>query len=63
MQQVELHDYARQLWEAHGAKAIAEAAQKASSSDYAFGLTCCFNKILTKIIIALTAQALGGTHV
>ena len=30
MQQVELHDYARRLWEAHGAKAIAEAAQKAS---------------------------------
>jgi hypothetical protein len=23
----------------------------------------CFNKILTKIIITLTAQALGGTHV
>jgi hypothetical protein len=33
MQQVELHDYARQLWEAHGPKAIAEAAQKASSFE------------------------------
>ena len=29
MQAVEIHDYARQLWEAHGLKAIAEAALKA----------------------------------
>ena len=33
MQEVELHDYARQLWDAHGAKAIAEAAQKASAFE------------------------------
>ena len=31
MQTAEIHDYARQLWEAHGLKAIAEAAQKARS--------------------------------
>jgi hypothetical protein len=29
MKESEIHDYARQLWEAHGAKAVAEAAQKA----------------------------------
>jgi hypothetical protein len=29
MREAEIHDYARQLWEAHGAKAVAEAAQKA----------------------------------
>ena len=33
MQAVEIHDYARQLWEAHGLKAIAEAAQKARSFE------------------------------
>ena len=33
MQTVEIHDYARQLWEAHGLKAIAEAAQKARSFE------------------------------
>jgi len=33
MQEVELHDYARRLWDAHGAKAIAEAAQKASAFE------------------------------
>ena len=29
----ELHDYARQLWDLHGPKAIAEAAQKASDFE------------------------------
>jgi len=29
MHEVEIHDYARQLLEAHGARAVAEAAQKA----------------------------------
>lgn len=29
MREMEIHDYARQLLEAHGAKAIAEAAQNA----------------------------------
>jgi hypothetical protein len=33
MQTVEIHDYARQLWKAHGLKAIAEAAQKARSFE------------------------------
>ena len=33
MQAVEIHYYARQLWEAHGLKAIAEAAQKAKSFE------------------------------
>ena len=33
MQTLELHDYARQLWEAHGLKAIAEAAQKARTFE------------------------------
>jgi hypothetical protein len=33
MQTVEIHDYARQLWEAHGLKAIAEAAQRARSFE------------------------------
>ncbi len=28
IQEIDIHDYARQLLEAHGAKAIAEAAQK-----------------------------------
>ncbi len=31
MQEMEIQDYARQLFEAHGDKAIAEAAQKARS--------------------------------
>ena len=30
MSETAIHDYARQLWEAHGGRAIAEAAQKAS---------------------------------
>lgn len=30
MTEVEIYDYARRLFEAHGAKAIADAAQKAS---------------------------------
>jgi hypothetical protein len=29
MQEIEIHDYARQLLEAHGDKAVAEAAQRA----------------------------------
>ena len=29
MQALEIHDFARQLWEAHGPEAIAEAAKKA----------------------------------
>ena len=29
MQEIDIHDYARQLLEAHGGKAIAEAAQRA----------------------------------
>jgi hypothetical protein len=33
MREMEIHDYARQLLEAHGAKAIAEAAQKAVSLE------------------------------
>jgi hypothetical protein len=33
MQQVEIHDYARQLLEARGAQAIAEAAQKATKFE------------------------------
>jgi len=33
MQAVEVQEYARRLWEAHGSKAIAEAAQKASAFD------------------------------
>ncbi len=33
MQEVEIHDYARQLWEAHGLKAIAEAARKATAFE------------------------------
>ena len=33
MQEVEIHDYARQLLEAHGAKAVAEAAQKACAFE------------------------------
>jgi hypothetical protein len=31
MREIEIHDYARQLLEAHGAQAIAEAAQNAIS--------------------------------
>jgi len=33
MQQVEIHDYARQLLEAHGGRAIVEAAQKATKLE------------------------------
>ena len=33
MREIEIHDYARQLLEAHGARAIAEAAQKAISLE------------------------------
>jgi hypothetical protein len=33
MQETEIYDYARQLLEAHGDKAVAEAAQKASALE------------------------------
>ncbi|MBV9652933.1 MAG: hypothetical protein JOZ42_00070 [Acetobacteraceae bacterium] len=33
MQESEIHDYARQLLEAHGGKAVAEAAQKAAGFE------------------------------
>jgi len=33
MREIEIHNYARQLLEAHGARAIAEAAQKAISLE------------------------------
>lgn len=33
MQEIEIQDYARQLLEAHGAKAIVEAAQKACAFE------------------------------
>jgi hypothetical protein len=33
MQEVDIQDYARQLFEAHGAKAVAEAAQKARALE------------------------------
>jgi hypothetical protein len=33
MREIEIHDYARQLLEAHGVRAIAEAAQKAISLE------------------------------
>ena len=33
MTEIELQDYARQLLEAHGAKAVVEAAQKASAFE------------------------------
>ena len=33
MQEIDIHDYARQLLEAHGDKAVAEAAQKASAFE------------------------------
>jgi hypothetical protein len=33
MQEIEIQDYARQLLEAHGDKAVAEAAQKATSFE------------------------------
>ena len=33
MREIEIQDYARQLLEAHGDKAVAEAAQKASSFE------------------------------
>jgi hypothetical protein len=33
MQETDVHDYARQLFDAHGAKAVAEAAQKARSLE------------------------------
>jgi hypothetical protein len=33
MQEIDIHDYARQLLEAHGDKAVAEAAQKACAFE------------------------------
>jgi hypothetical protein len=33
MQETDVHDYARQLFDAHGAKAVAEAAQKVRSLE------------------------------
>jgi hypothetical protein len=33
MREIEIHDYARQLLEAHGAQALAEAARKAVSFE------------------------------
>ena len=33
MREMEIHDYARQLMEAHGPRAIAEAAQKATECE------------------------------
>ena len=33
MQEIDVYDYARQLFEAHGDKAVAEAAQKASALE------------------------------
>jgi hypothetical protein len=33
MKEIEIHDYARQLLEAHGSNAIVEAAQKASAFE------------------------------
>ena len=33
MQETEIHEYARELLEAHGAKAVAEAAEKARSFE------------------------------
>jgi hypothetical protein len=33
MREIEIQDYARQLLEAHGAKAVVEAAQKASDCE------------------------------
>jgi hypothetical protein len=33
MQEIDIQDYARQLLEAHGAKAVAEAAQKARALE------------------------------
>ena len=33
MQEIDVHDYARQLFEAHGDEAIAEAAQKATAFE------------------------------
>jgi hypothetical protein len=33
MQEIDIHDYARQLLEAHGDKAVAEAAQRASTFE------------------------------
>jgi hypothetical protein len=33
MQEIDIQDYARQLFEAHGRKAVAEAAQKAGSFE------------------------------
>ncbi|MCI0467566.1 MAG: hypothetical protein L0Y57_11260 [Beijerinckiaceae bacterium] len=33
MQEAEIHDYARQLLEAHGEKAVAEAAQRACAFE------------------------------
>jgi len=33
MEEIDIHDYARQLLEAHGDKAVAEAAQKACACE------------------------------
>lgn len=33
MQEIDIHDYARQLLDAHGDKAVVEAAQKASALE------------------------------
>jgi len=33
LREVDVHDYARQLFEAHGARAVLEAAQKASACE------------------------------
>ena len=33
MQETDIHDYARQLLDAHGDKAVVEAAQRASTSE------------------------------
>jgi hypothetical protein len=33
MQEIDIHDYARQLWDAHGDKAVVEAAQKACALE------------------------------
>jgi hypothetical protein len=33
MNEIQIHDYARQLLEAHGSNAVAEAAQKASTCE------------------------------
>ncbi len=33
MEETDIHDYARQLYEAHGAQAVAEAAHKAAAAE------------------------------